>query len=963
MQPMPRDERALFEEAVFLGLLGSNPSLEKPRAKLLDCIQSSMKIRRSINHVSVLLVGTSGVGKSTTVNHLLDIKLAETSKIESKTKLTKEYIVLASYPKYEVEGLPLGLVDTPGSCDTDGSKQDACNLLSVQRFFSSHPKLSKCYANLIFLVVKATDNRIKGENSELSKSLRCINHLGLVDPENPNVVVILTHACSIRRKSNKEWVKALDEIKSLVSKIVFDDLKVSAPVVVIENEWDNCCLKQCGDFTVLPSEELQPKNLYMACASVLSNNNDSLGLLVLNSIFAKSKTGGDCPITSGHQFEAKNAKQSVLDGEEKAMLKLLEIAAQGGSKDPFYTLDYIREQKLKGEQVEEVMKIAGVLENLGEGNPPNFGSHSIHSIEYFLGKEISSTGRKMLEEKFKIAVNPSWNLLDSGRLIGQGYNILTDKSVAAQVMKFDVTNKFGFAIPKCAKFEKVQETKSFMEVFEDEKSYTQSRLRSLNVNLAFKPKIFKMDSRAGYNKQSNSTSSSSASEYSLLFEQRLFELKLGNYKECLNHGMTFTEDFKSDVAKIPSSYDKNNPSCVSKFNRFFDRFGHFMVSAAYGGGSVEVRCSREAVDGTTTSLAEAKACLAARLEGLDVAEANFSADDGTSASSKSKLLLKQSTFAWNGGEAAFQTKETIGDKEKLKKWKKSLLQNPMMLTTELTLEPISTAVGLLDSRKDEATYNALKDLLRGNIKVFVLKHKKRTLEERLNEKRGKDTRNESVVDVDQTGINCFPSRSVVKIQNKDGGVKQKKMANLVVGDKVMCWDQKRNQTVFTKVIMFAHLAPDAVNVEYLKITLEDGNEITLSGNHLVMVGKQTKAILARNVKPGNILFSVDENREISPKKVLVVEKVVEQGIFCPITMSGNVIIDNVLASCYASVEDHVLLKGLVKISAQNMAHLGLMPMRALHKLRSKWLRKIPNGQTIHPYLQWLCKLNLPWMAN
>ena len=122
------------------------------------------------------------------------------------------------------------------------------------------------------------------------------------------------------------------------------------------------------------------------------------------------------------------------------------------------------------------------------------------------------------------------------------------------------------------------------------------------------------------------------------------------------------------------------------------------------------------------------------------------------------------------------------------------------------------------------------------------------------------------------------------------------MANLDVGDEVMSWDVKRNRTVFTKV--------------------------------MVMVGKQKRAILARKVKPGDILFSVDENQEISPKKVLAVEKVIEQGIFCPITLSGNVIVDNVLASCYASVEDHVLFKGLVKISAQNRAHLRLMPMRA-----------------------------------
>ena len=49
-----------------------------------------------------------------------------------------------------------------------------------------------------------------------------------------------------------------------------------------------------------------------------------------------------------------------------------------------------------------------------EGKAPNFGSHSLPSIEYFLGEEISSTGRKMLQEKFNIPLNPSCKRFKSG---------------------------------------------------------------------------------------------------------------------------------------------------------------------------------------------------------------------------------------------------------------------------------------------------------------------------------------------------------------------------------------------------------------------------------------------------------------------------------------------------------------------------------------------------------------------
>jgi GTP-binding protein EngB required for normal cell division len=287
-------------------------------------------INRSINYVSILFVGPSGVGKSATVNHFLGISdVAKTNEDQSETRSTKEFVVHGSDPEYEVNELPLGLVDTPGFCDTDGTVQDAYNFLSVETFFRTHPMLSKCYPNLILLVVNATDNRMMGKNSDLGKSLRCLKQLNLVDPKNPNVVTVVTHVCSIRKKTGKEWIKALDKIKSKVSKIVFDDLRVYAPVVLIENEYDDCALKHRGDFTCLPNGEFQPKNLYLACADVLGN--DSLGLITLNSIFKESKKRRDhIRISEGHEVKATIARTG-LGAEEKSLVTRFEIAARGTS--------------------------------------------------------------------------------------------------------------------------------------------------------------------------------------------------------------------------------------------------------------------------------------------------------------------------------------------------------------------------------------------------------------------------------------------------------------------------------------------------------------------------------------------------------------------------------------------------------------------------------------------------------
>jgi predicted GTPase len=336
MKPLPPDIKAFWAEARSLGLIGPKPTLQKPRAKLIDYINNSWQIGRSINHVSILLVGESGVGKSATINHLLalgtkdNIEFAKTSESESETRSSQEFILYGDEPRYEVKDLPLGVVDTPGLNDTDGSYQDACNLLSIKQFFETHPKLSGHCPNLIFLIIKATDTRFKGNNSELAKSLRCVKQLKLVDPNNPNVLAILTHACGIPYMKADKWSQKLETKKEAVRKIIHEALKVTAPVVVMENLYgeEDYDLEPVDDYTRLPNGVLQPKNLYDACADVLKKNEDHLGLITLNSIFAASTK---VTPKRGHSIEAKDANKCTLDVAEKDFFHLMEEASRGGT--------------------------------------------------------------------------------------------------------------------------------------------------------------------------------------------------------------------------------------------------------------------------------------------------------------------------------------------------------------------------------------------------------------------------------------------------------------------------------------------------------------------------------------------------------------------------------------------------------------------------------------------------------
>ena len=335
LQPLPGSVEEFQKE--LRSFQNLDPDSEPPpRAKLYHFLLSSVKIKRPFGSSMILLVGCSGVGKSSTINHLFDtgegLPVAMTSASESETKATSEYVLIVDEPSVEVSDLKMAIIDTPGSNDTDGIKQDACNFVSIKRFFETHPSLTEqlTYPNLIFLVVSAMDQRIKGPSSNLFQSLRGIKLLEVVDTNCPNLVVVVTFCCSVpHKKSVEKWEKKMQEKKDSILSAVFEVLGVRAPVVFLENGADDHDLEKDGDLTILPDGERQPKNLYNACVELLKRNEDHFGLMVLNASFTRTKKY--CP-TNGHKVNAKNSRAQTLSGDEKEFFDAFCEFAEGGRR-------------------------------------------------------------------------------------------------------------------------------------------------------------------------------------------------------------------------------------------------------------------------------------------------------------------------------------------------------------------------------------------------------------------------------------------------------------------------------------------------------------------------------------------------------------------------------------------------------------------------------------------------------
>ena len=84
----------------------------------------------------------------------------------------------------------------------------------------------------------------------------------------------------------------------------------------------------------------------------------------------------------------------------------------------------------------------------------------------------------------------------------------------------------------------------------------------------------------------------------------------------------------------------------------------------------------------------------------------------------SSQLLDQSTVKFWGGAKELHNIETIKKEDMRRKWKLSCTAAPVMLDTELSLEPMSTIISKVDANRKESSYKALVDLLGGEFKVL-----------------------------------------------------------------------------------------------------------------------------------------------------------------------------------------------------------------------------------------------------
>ena len=149
---------------------------------------------------------------------------------------------------------------------------------------------------------------------------------------------------------------------------------------------------------------------------------------------------------------------------------------------------------------------------------------------------------------------------------------------------------------------------------------------------------------------------------------------------------------------------------------------------------------------------------------------------------------------------------------------------------------------------------------------------------------------------------------------------------------------EKGKFTYSPVIAFLDRRNDA-ELKYTTVETEDGTEITLARSHLIYKANHgnssqlqkpthTQPVYAPKVKVNDYIFTrLSEYNKPQPSKVVKVTNTKRAGTYAPLTLEGTIVVDNVLVSCYAVIDDH------------RLAHTTLAPLRLLYHSMPRLVRE------------------------
>lgn len=138
----------------------------------------------------------------------------------------------------------------------------------------------------------------------------------------------------------------------------------------------------------------------------------------------------------------------------------------------------------------------------------------------------------------------------------------------------------------------------------------------------------------------------------------------------------------------------------------------------------------------------------------------------------------------------------------------------------------------------------------------------------------------------------------------------------------MSFDTSSKELIFSEVILFLDYDPFQRR-EFLFFFLASGRTFTVTSNHLLLAGslKYMQTVYAKELKIGDNLLFGNSNNTIVEDNVLDIRTVLKTGVYAPLTQAGTLVVNDMIASCYATID------------SQHLAHWAFLPLRILWNIR------------------------------
>ncbi|CAJ1418911.1 unnamed protein product [Effrenium voratum] len=151
-----------------------------------------------------------------------------------------------------------------------------------------------------------------------------------------------------------------------------------------------------------------------------------------------------------------------------------------------------------------------------------------------------------------------------------------------------------------------------------------------------------------------------------------------------------------------------------------------------------------------------------------------------------------------------------------------------------------------------------------------------------------------------SGGGCFPSHALVRTPQ---GLKT--MRDLRAGDRVLAADSKGN-LIFDEVYFFGHAEEQWAPYVKLQLSPSNTSELELSPDHFLHVcltlpctWASARSMYASDVKTGNYVWTVSGTSS-RLSQVMAIAMVPRLGLYNPYTLSGNIVVNDVVASAHSS---------------------------------------------------------------